>query len=78
MLLQEFYSLVVLSNIIAWPLAYFVMKSILQQNYAYPVVIKAWIFIFAAGVTFLSATFAVLTHTMRAAYSEPVKNLRYE
>jgi putative ABC transport system permease protein len=41
--------LVIIANIIAWPVAFFVMKKWLQ-NFAYRIDINVWMFILAAAV----------------------------
>jgi len=77
MLSKEFTKWVVISNIAAWPFAYYVMNMWLQ-NFAYRVNITLWSFIFAA---FLSLTIALITvsyRSVRAAVSNPVDALRYE
>jgi putative ABC transport system permease protein len=77
MISKDFLWLLVVSNIIAWPIAYFLMSSLLN-NYAYRTNIAAWIFI-ASGVTaILVALLTVGIKIVRAAYANPVDSLRYE
>ncbi|MGD9345820.1 MAG: ABC transporter permease [Candidatus Aminicenantes bacterium] len=77
MISKDFLWLLLVSNLIAWPIAYFLMASLLN-NYAYRTGIALWIF-FASGVTaIVIAFFAVGAKIVRAAYSNPVDSLRYE
>jgi predicted permease len=77
MISKDFLMLLVVSNIIAWPIAYFLMSSLLN-NYAYRTSIAAWIFI-ASGVTAIFvALLTVGIKIVRAAYANPVDSLRYE
>ena len=77
MISKDFLMLLVVSNIIAWPIAYFLMSSLLN-NYAYRTSIAAWIFI-ASGVTAIFvALLTVGIKIARAAYANPVDSLRYE
>jgi len=74
---KDFLGLLALSNIIAWPVAYFVMRQILS-SYAYRTSIAAWIFL-AAGVAAMSvALLTVSIKIIRAAAANPVDSLRYE
>ena len=74
---KEFAKWVLIGNIIAWPVAYFLMNKWLE-NYAYRININIWIFILSAiitiGVVFITISF----HTIKAATANPVKSLRYE
>jgi putative ABC transport system permease protein len=81
---QMFYSLnrqtfliVLLSIIIAVPIAVYVSKSWLE-NFAYRIELKWGIFALAGIIGFVSALIAVSYHTLRAANSNPVSSLRTE
>jgi ABC-type antimicrobial peptide transport system permease subunit len=77
MISKDFLLLLIVSNIIAWPIAYFLMTNLLN-NYAYRTNITAWIFI-ASGVTAIFvALLTVGIKIVRAAYANPVDSLRYE
>jgi hypothetical protein len=77
MISKDFLWLLLVSNLIAWPIAYFLMANLLN-NYAYRTSIAAWIFI-ASGVTaILVALLTVGIKIVRAAYANPVDSLRYE
>ena len=59
------------------PMAYFMMHNWLM-NYPYRISIGPWIFIAAAGITFVSGLAAVISRALKAALMNPVGTLRYE
>jgi len=65
----------VISNIIAWPLAYYFM-SIWLQNFAYRVNLTIFPFIFAGMASMVISIITVLGHTLNVAKSNPVDSLR--
>lgn len=68
---------ILLSNLIAWPIAWFAMNKWLQ-NFAYRVHIHIGIF-FIAGLATLGIAFLTISwQTIRAATVNPVESLRYE
>jgi predicted permease len=77
LLFREFFILVLLANLIAWPAAYFAMKSWLQ-NYAYKTSIGLIIFLAAMGLALIIAIISVSYQAIRAAFTNPVDSLRYE
>ncbi len=77
MLSREFIVLVVISNVIAWPLGYYFLQRWLQA-YAYRCAFGIEIFVLAGLGTLLIALFAVGLHTARAAWSNPLESIRYE
>jgi ABC-type antimicrobial peptide transport system permease subunit len=74
---REFLTLVLLANIIAWPVAYYAMKVWLQ-NFAYRTSIEFWTFLVAAGLAFLIALLTVSYQSLKAALANPIESLRYE
>jgi putative ABC transport system permease protein len=68
---------VLVSNIIAWPIAWFAMNNWLQ-NFAYRIDIGWWVFALAGGLALFVALLTVSTQAIRAALANPVKSLRYE
>jgi putative ABC transport system permease protein len=77
MISKDFLLLLIVSNVIAWPIAYFVMASLLN-NYAYRTNIAAWIFIASGIAAIFVALLTVGIKIVRAAYANPVDSLRYE
>ena len=78
MLVKEFIILIVVANIIAIPISYFLMQSMIKFIYAYPMNMGATIFIFTAIITMLIAFITVISLTLKAASANPVNSLRYE
>jgi putative ABC transport system permease protein len=76
-LLKQFTKWVVLANIIAWPIGYFIMKSWLQ-NFAYHIDLKVEYFILSGLITLLIAVTTVSYLAVNAANKNPVKALNYE
>jgi len=77
LLSKEFTKWVFLANIIAWPVAYYVMTKWLQ-NFAYRMNMGLWPFVLAAVLAFVIALMTVSYQSIRAAFTNPVDSLRYE
>jgi putative ABC transport system permease protein len=77
LLSRDFLVLVVLANIIAWPVAWYGMSRWLE-NFAYHTELSVWIFL-ASGIAALAvALFTVSYQSVKAATVNPVKSLRSE
>jgi putative ABC transport system permease protein len=77
MLMREFSKWVIISNIIAWPVAYYFMNRWLQ-NFAYRIDLSVWIFALSGLAAFCIAFLTVSYQTIKAATANPVDSLRYE
>lgn len=77
LLSKEFTKWVIVANIMAWPVAYFVMNRWLQ-NFAYRISIGLWMFFLAAGLALAIAFFTISFQAVRAALANPADALRYE
>ena len=77
LLSRDFIKLVLLANLIAWPIAWLAMHRWLQ-NFAYRIEIGWWIFVLAGGLALLIALLTVSAQAMRAALVNPVESLHYE
>jgi ABC-type antimicrobial peptide transport system permease subunit len=77
LLSKEFLMLVLISIVIATPLAGFVMNKWLQ-DFAYRTNLAAWIFIAAGSLAIIIALISVSIHAIKAAIANPVKSLRTE
>ncbi len=77
LLAKDFIRLVLLANVIGWPVAWYAMNQWLQ-NFAYRIDIGWWIFALAGGLALLIALLTVSTQAIRAALANPVESLRYE
>jgi predicted permease len=74
---REFVLLLTLANVIAWPIAYFLMKRMLN-NYAYRTSITLWIFLIAGVLAYSIALLTVSFQAFKAARTDPARALRYE
>jgi putative ABC transport system permease protein len=77
LLSQDFVKLVLLANIIAWPIAYFVMNWWLQ-DFAYRIDLGWLVFALAGGASIGIALLTVSTQAIKAALANPANSLRYE
>ena len=68
---------VILSNIIAWPIAWYFMDEWLQ-NFAYRIEPGIGSFIFAGILTLIIALFTTGYISVKAALTNPVEALKYE
>jgi putative ABC transport system permease protein len=73
----KFLKWVLISNLIAWPVAWIAMNSWLQ-NFAYKSELSLWIFVLAGLLALIIAVLTISTQTIKAALSNPVESLRYE
>jgi putative ABC transport system permease protein len=77
LLSKDFLKLVLVANLIAWPLAWYAMHQWLQ-DFAYRTAISWWIFGLAGALAILVALITVSFQALKAAVSNPVKALRRE
>jgi putative ABC transport system permease protein len=77
LLSKDFLGLVLLANLIAWPLAYWGIYEWLAR-YAFRITINPWLFIIPSILVFVIALLTVSMQTIKSAKSNPVKSLRYE
>jgi len=77
LLTKGFTKWMLVANLIAWPVAYYVMDRWLH-NFAYRTSIELWIFPASALLTLGIALVTVSFLAVRAAFANPVEALRYE
>jgi putative ABC transport system permease protein len=77
LLSKEFILLVVISLVIAMPLAYYLMHNWLR-NYEYRTGISPWVFAIGGAVVLLLTLITVSFQAIRAGLADPVKSLRTE
>jgi ABC-type antimicrobial peptide transport system permease subunit len=77
LLSSEFAKWVLVANIIAWPIAYFVAHRWLQ-NFAYRTNIHAGMFFLAASISLFIALATVSFKAFKTATANPADSLRYE
>jgi len=74
---KDFLKLVLLANIIAWPLGFYVMNGWLD-NFAYRIGIEWWVFVASGLLAQLIAVITVSHQALKSALSNPVDTLKYE
>jgi putative ABC transport system permease protein len=77
LLSKDFLKLVILSAIIAFPIAWFAMNKWLQ-DFAYRIDMPWWIFIVAGLIAAIIALLTISIQAIKAAVANPVKSLRTE
>ncbi len=78
MLLSEFVILLTISSIISIPTTYYFVDSTLRYAWSQNVGVQILPFVIAILMIIVSAVFAVIYQTYKAAYANPVDSLRYE
>jgi putative ABC transport system permease protein len=77
LLSKDFLKLVLVANLIAWPLAYFAIRQWLQ-GYAFRMEISPWIFLLPTVLVIFIALLTVGLQTLKSARANPVTSLKYE
>ena len=77
LLTKELLRIVLVANLIAWPIAYFGMRRWLQ-DFAYHVTIGWWVFVLAGSVALAIALLTISYQAIKAVRANPVESLRYE
>jgi putative ABC transport system permease protein len=77
LLSKEFIKLVIIGNIIAWPVSYYFINGWLQ-DFAYRVDLGWGVFVLAGGLALVIALLTVSAQTVKAALANPVEALKYE
>jgi putative ABC transport system permease protein len=77
LLSKDFIKLVIISIIVASPIAYLLMSKWLQE-FAYHIKIQWWMFLLVACIAIMLALVTVSFQAIRAAVMNPVKSLRTE
>jgi hypothetical protein len=74
---REFIILIAVSNIIAWPLAYLIIKE-LMASYVYRTEISIVLYIATGFITLLLTFLTISVQTIKATRANPVDTLKYE
>ena len=77
LLARDFVKLVLIANLVAWPLAYLAMNK-WMQNFAYRAGITPWVFVLTGLAALAIALLTVSYQSIRAALSDPVRAIKYE
>lgn len=75
MLTRDYLILLLLSSLIAWPVAYIVYPFV-RATYKRP--LHIWEFLTATGIIFIIVLLTTIYHTLKASRSNPADVLRYE
>lgn len=74
---NDFMKLVVIANILAWPIAYFAM-SMWLEDFAYRISIGAGVFLIATVMSLVIAFITISALTLKSASANPIQALKYE
>lgn len=74
---KEFVKILIIANLIAWPIAYLFMNFFLRQ-FVFRIDLQVWMFLVPGLLVFAAAAVTVSYHTIKAAFTNPVEALRYE
>ena len=77
LLSKDFVVLVLVSNVLAWPLAWLALNKWLQ-DFAFRIEIGLWVFVLAGAGALIIALLTVSFQAIKAALANPVKSLRTE
>jgi len=77
LLSKDFLQLVLISCIVAFPVAWWAMHNWLQ-SYSYRINIDPWVFVIAGMAAMLIAVVTISFQSIKAAVANPVKSLRRE
>lgn len=77
LLSKDFIKLVLIANLVAWPIAWFALHKWLQ-DFAYRIDVTWWVFLAAGGAALVIALLTVSFLAIKAAIVNPVKSLRTE
>jgi putative ABC transport system permease protein len=74
---KEFFVIVIVANLLAWPLAYFIMNKWLS-TFAYRINLRILAFLIPGGCALIIAILTVSVQSVKAALGNPVDSLRSE
>jgi putative ABC transport system permease protein len=77
LLSKDFLKLIVMANMIAWPLGWWAMNKWLE-DFAYSVKINWWVFVLAGILAIAIAFITISFQAIKAALANPIKSLRNE
>jgi ABC-type antimicrobial peptide transport system permease subunit len=77
LLSKDFLKLVIISLLVASPIAWWAMSSWLK-NYSYHIPVEWWVFVLAGALSIAIALLTVSYQSIQAAIANPAKSLRTE
>jgi len=75
--LKQYFKLLLIANIIAWPLAWYLMHNWLQ-DFPYRITISWWMFAVSLSAGLITGFSTIAFKTIRAAMANPINSLRAE
>ncbi|MBE0652571.1 MAG: ABC transporter permease, partial [Bacteroidales bacterium] len=73
----EYIRLIILANILVWPVSYKLMRVWLE-NFSYRIDIPLWPFVTAGLITLVISLLVINLQILKTARQNPVRSLRYE
>jgi len=73
----EFLKLVVIANVVAWPVSYFLVNKWLM-NFPYKIDVGVDVFLLASGLALIISLITIGYTVIRSAYSNPIDSIKYE
>lgn len=77
LLSREIIVLVLIANLVAWPVAWYFMNEWLE-GFAYKIGVNVWLYLLAGVAAIMIALLTVSIQTIKAALTNPANTLRYE
>jgi len=77
LLSKDFMRLIIIANVIAFPVAWWIMNSWLR-DFAYRTSLPWWIFLLAGALALIIGIVTISMQTIKASIANPVKSLRSE
>lgn len=77
LLTKKYLALILIANLIAWPLTFYLMNKWLQ-DFAYKISPGIWTLLFASLIVLVIAAITISIQAVKAALANPVKSIRYE
>jgi putative ABC transport system permease protein len=75
---QNFIKWVLVANVIAWPLTYFVLKNYWLPHFPFRISLSLLTFAAAGMMALCIAMLTVSFQSIKAAFANPVDSIRYE
>ena len=77
LLSKDYTKWVIISNLIAWPVAWYAMTQWLR-NFSYRIEIDWWVFLIAGALALIIALLTVSSQAIKAAFDNPIDAIKYE
>lgn len=77
LILKQYMLMVLIANLVAWPVAWYVMNRWLQ-NFAYRTKFEIWLFFAVAALSMIIVLATITFQTVKAAQTNPSETLKFE